>query len=273
MPVNRSALARAAGVSLILRARRHAALGEPVRLAMVDHLLLGDASPGELGDLVDLPTNLLAHHLKALDEGGLIRRVRSEGDRRRSYVQLCLDDPGVAAFLTGSAPWGPGIPGLPAGPGTGVSRVVFVCTHNSARSQLASAAWARVSPIPTASAGTHPVARVHPRAVAAGRRHGLCLAGAKPHPLADTIRAGDLLVAVCDNAHEELANTSAISAKIQRPPLIVGRGWLHWAIPDPVRVETEVAFETAYQHITTWVDRLAAVLDPTRTASSGDRHD
>ena len=46
-----------------------------------------------------------------------------------------------------------------------VSRVVFVCTHNSARSQLATALWAQRSMVPVASAGTRPAARVHPRAV------------------------------------------------------------------------------------------------------------
>ena len=84
-------------VSVERRAAVHAALGEPVRLAIVDRLGPGDASPGELAEAVGLGSNLLAHHLKVLEEAGVIRRVRSEGDRRRSYVQLCLDDPVVWA--------------------------------------------------------------------------------------------------------------------------------------------------------------------------------
>src|SRR4051794_23327028 len=119
---------------LIVRARMHAALGEPVRLAIVDQLTLGDASPGELAAVTGLATNLLAHHLKVLDDAGLIRRARSEGDRRRSYVQLRWDPATVAAL---AGPGGPSAGGRPAGP---VPRVVFVCTHNSARSQLAVAA-------------------------------------------------------------------------------------------------------------------------------------
>ena len=54
---------------------------------------LGDASPSDLAESLDLGTNLLAHHLKVLEAAGVIRRVRSEGDRRRSYVQLRLDNP------------------------------------------------------------------------------------------------------------------------------------------------------------------------------------
>jgi hypothetical protein len=42
------------------RARLHAALGEPARLAIVDLLTLGDAAPSELGKALGLPSNLLA---------------------------------------------------------------------------------------------------------------------------------------------------------------------------------------------------------------------
>ncbi len=224
-------------VSVERRATVHAALGEPVRLAMVDRLGPGDASPGELAEAVGLGSNLLAHHLKVLEEAGVIRRVRSEGDKRRSYVQLCLDDPIIwataQAGLTNRLPCG------------AVPRVVFVCTANSARSQLAAARWNAISPVPAASAGTHPAARVHPRAAAAGRRHGLQLGRVKPVAMEQVVRDGDLVVAVCDNVHEELEH---------------GRARLHWSIPDPVRVDTDEAFETAYADITRRVERLAATV-------------
>ncbi len=234
-----------------VRARMHAALGEPVRLTIVDQLALGDASPGELGSVVELPTNLLAHHLRVLEEAGLIRRVRSEGDKRRSYVQLRWDDPGVARLLSGAV----------LGPGGSVPRVVFVCTHNSARSQLAAAAWARASRIPAASAGTHPAERVHPGAVEVGRRHGLRLGRARTHRVADTLRPGDLIVAVCDNAHEELVAAPPVeAASAPEGQVVAGRGWLHWAVPDPVRAGTDEAFETAYTDLAHRVERLAATL-------------
>src|ERR671910_234849 len=91
--------------SLDGRAAVFAALGEPIRLALVDRLLTGDASPGELASDVGLGSNLLAHHLGVLEDAGIIRRVRSEGDRRRSYVQLRLDHPTVwAAAISGRMP-------------------------------------------------------------------------------------------------------------------------------------------------------------------------
>jgi protein-tyrosine-phosphatase/DNA-binding transcriptional ArsR family regulator len=203
----------------------------------VDLLGPGDASPGELAEAVGLGSNLLAHHLKVLEEAGVIRRVRSEGDRRRSYVQLCLDDPIV---------WAAAQAGLSDRlPAAAVPRVVFVCTANSARSQLAAAKWNAISPVPAASAGTHPAVRVHPRAAATGRRHGLRFGRVKPVGIEQVVRDGDLVVAVCDNVHEELDPAQTR---------------LHWSIPDPVRLDTDEAFETAYTDITRRVERLAATV-------------
>src|SRR2546422_8366321 len=108
---------------VVARARLHAALGEPARLAIVDRLVLGDASPTELGRELGLPSNLLAHHLKLLEQAGVVERSRSEGDRRRTYLRL------RPASLAGLHPAGT----------LSAPRVVFVCTHNSARSQLAAA--------------------------------------------------------------------------------------------------------------------------------------
>jgi hypothetical protein len=84
--------------------------------------------------------------------------------------------------------------------------------------------------------------------------------------VADTMRPGDLIVAVCDNAHEELAAGGARPAADGTP----GRGWLHWAVPDPVRADTDEAFEAAYTDLTHRVDRLAGALASTN-ANTDDR--
>ena len=73
---------------------------------------------------------------------------------------------------------------------SGPVRVLFVCTRNSARSQLAAAAWARRSGIPAASAGTEPADRVHPRAVRVARRHGLAIDPTRTAAVAYAMRAG-----------------------------------------------------------------------------------
>jgi ArsR family transcriptional regulator, arsenate/arsenite/antimonite-responsive transcriptional repressor / arsenate reductase (thioredoxin) len=215
--------------SIDRRATVFAALGDPGRLAVVDALALGDRSPGELGDLLGMPSNLLAHHLRLLEQAGVIERGRSEADRRRTYVRL------VPSAL----------PRAPE-PRVAAPRVVFVCTHNSARSQLASALWARRSPVPVASAGTHPARRVHRRAVSVARRHGLRLDEARPADVAEVVRPDDLVVAVCDSAYEEL-----------------GSAGLHWAVADPVRVDTPAAFERAFEEIELRVGRLAGAMELT----------
>jgi protein-tyrosine-phosphatase len=217
-------------LSLTARARVHAALGDPARLAIVDALTLGDASPGEIATDLAMPTNLVAHHVKVLQEAGLLMRSRSEGDRRRTYLQLV---PGVLSTLTA--------PRLDA-----AQRVVFVCTHNSARSQLAAALWRDRIGGQVASAGTVPAQRVHPRAVRVAHEHGLALDPTGTSHVDDVVHDGDLIIAVCDNAHEDLTG-----------PI---RPRLHWSVPDPVRVDTDEAFEAAYTDLADRIDRIAPAL-------------
>lgn len=204
----------------------HAALGEPARLALVDDLLCSDRSPKELAQRHGLPSNLLAHHLDVLEAAGLIERFVSAGDRRRKYVRLVR-----SALPT----WG--APRLSARP------VLFLCTHNSARSQLAAALWAERVGGAADSAGTHPAASVHRSAVAAARRAGLDLAAAQPK-VVGRIAGTTQVITVCDRAHEELAPAS---------------GWWHWSIPDPVELGTAAAFDAALAdldaRITSLVDR------------------
>ena len=219
-------------LSVEARARVHAALGDSARLAIVDTLLLGDASPGELAQALAMPTNLIAHHLKVLEDTGLLVRTRSEGDRRRTYLRL------VPQALAALSP-----PALRP-----VRRVVFVCTGNSARSQLASALWTGHSPIPAASAGTQPAPRVHPRAVRTARRHGLTIDATATAHVADVIQPDDFVIAVCDNAHEHLPANA-------KPAL-------HWSVPDPAPVDTDAAFEAAYTDIAARIERLAPALTP-----------
>ena len=204
----------------------HAALGDPARLAIVDALCLGDASPGEIARDLAMPTNLVAHHVNVLHHAGLIERNRSEADRRRTYLRL---RPGTLALLTP--------PRLPE-----AARVVFVCTHNSARSQLAAALWRRRTDRPAASAGTLPAQRVHPGAITVAGRHGLRLDPTGTAHVRDVVTDDDLVIAVCDSAHESFGPV---------------KPRLHWSVPDPVRVGTDAAFEAAYTDLAGRIDRLA----------------
>jgi len=203
--------AHARGQSLERRASMYAALGEPARLQIVDDLAVSDRSPKELGERHGLPTNLLAHHLDVLEAAGLIVRFGSAGDRRRKYVRL------VREPLTLLADAEVRVDG----------KVLFLCSHNSARSQLAAALWMARTGQPAESAGTHPAARVHRGAVAAARRAGLDLGDAVPRRV-EEIDHDAQVVTVCDRAHEELEPAPT---------------WWHWSIPDPVETATAAAFD------------------------------
>lgn len=208
------------------RATVHAALADPSRLSVVDRLMSADASPSELQATLSMSSNLLAHHLRVLEQAALVRRTRSEGDRRRIYLTL------NHAELETLAPRGD----------RRVERVVFVCTQNSARSQLATAVWHRRSEVPAVSAGTHPAPRVHPDAVAAARRRNVPIRPQRPRHISGILRPTDLVIAVCDSAHEELP------ADLRR---------MHWSIPDPVRARRRDAFDQALDDLTERIDRFA----------------
>jgi ArsR family transcriptional regulator, arsenate/arsenite/antimonite-responsive transcriptional repressor / arsenate reductase (thioredoxin) len=203
----------------------HAALSDIARLQITDTLLEGDTSPSELAAMLAMPSNLLAHHLHVLEQAGIITRRRSEGDRRRTYLQL------VPGALDSLAP-----PTARA-----ALRVLFVCTANSARSHLAAALWRRASTIPAVSAGTHPAARIDPGAIAAAARHRLPLPRVRPRHISEVRHEGDLVVTVCDLAHEELAEATAV----------------HWSIPDPVPAGDPASFNIALAQLADRVGRLA----------------
>ena len=118
---------------------------------------------------------------------------------------------------------------------------MFVCTHNSARSQLAAALWQSITSAPADSAGTQPARRVHPGAVEAARRAGLDLSGAVPRELAEVELTDRLIITVCDRAHEEL----------EPPP-----AWLHWSVPDPVATPTKAAFDRTVTELRQRIDHL-----------------
>lgn len=219
------------------RARVHAALADPARLAIVDELALSDRSPVELRRALGIESNLLAHHLQVLEDIGLVVRSASHGDRRRRYVRLVPDR--LSALLV--------VPALRA------AGVVFVCTANSARSQLAAALWNAASDVPAVSAGTEPADRVHPGATRAARRRGLDLSGAAPRRFEPHQGVDRLVVTVCDVAHEELAAWEAAS---ELPVL-------HWSVADPAEAADPRAFDRAADTLAERVDALSTrVLAP-----------
>jgi ArsR family transcriptional regulator, arsenate/arsenite/antimonite-responsive transcriptional repressor / arsenate reductase (thioredoxin) len=217
-------------VSVEERAARFAALGDPHRLAIVDALVPGDLTVQEAAAVAAAPMNLVSHHLAVLEVAGLIERRVSEGDRRRRYLVLQRD--AMAGLL----------PVAGAAPPTGA--VVFVCTHNSARSQFAEGLWRLRTGGAATSAGSRPSRRVHPQAVRAALRRGVDLSSAVPRGYAAVALEPSLVVSVCDRAREGAIPFDAPQ--------------VHWSVPDPVEAGSAAAFSRAFDEISERVEWLAA---------------
>lgn len=214
------------------QATLHAALADPHRLAIADQLALSDRSPSELAAALETESNLVAHHLAVLESVGLIERVTSQGDRRRRYIRLRPEGRTIIQPSHRIA----------------TRRIVFVCTENAARSQLAQGIWNQTHTLHAISAGTRPASRLHPRTIRAAARRGIDLTHARPNPL-PKLDSGDLLITVCDRAHEDL------------PPGETRR--IHWSLPDPATSTDEDAYDAAAtdlaERIATLIPRVQSV--------------
>jgi protein-tyrosine-phosphatase len=96
--------------------------------------------------------------------------------------------------------------------------------------------------VPAASAGTRPAAAIDPGAIDAAGRRRLPLPRLRPRPVADVRHPGDLIVTVCDRAHEELGALAAV----------------HWSVPDPVPAGDPESFDAALDEL----DHRVRVLAP-----------
>ncbi|WP_327396915.1 arsenate reductase/protein-tyrosine-phosphatase family protein [Streptomyces phaeochromogenes] len=106
-------------------------------------------------------------------------------------------------------------------PGVGLTRVLFVCTHNAGRSQMAAALLAHraAGRVTVSSAGTHPAAEVEPAVAQVLTEAGLDLTDAFPKPLTEeVVQAADVVITMgCGDAC----------------PILPGRRYLDWPITDP----------------------------------------
>ena len=217
-------------MDLARRADLFAAFGDPHRLAMIDALALGDLTAREVADAAGIEMNLASFHLRTLEAVGLVERRVSEGDHRRRYVVLrreVLRD--LIPVVTAAMP---------------VGDVLFVCTHNSARSQFAAGLWRMRTGAAATSAGSEPSARVHPQAVRAAARRGVDLRDAVPRGYDQVHSEPVFVVSVCDRAREAGIPFAA--------PV------LHWSVPDPVGAGGARAFTSAFAEISDRIEWLAA---------------
>ena len=198
------------------RAQMFAALGDRLRLDIVDELTLSDRTPGELIQKFEIPSALLAHHLDVLENAQIVERIESSADRRKRFVRLA--ERNLPILLSSKYP----------------GNIQFICRHNSARSQLAAAIWKKFVGTAATSAGTEPAKTVHPLTIQIAKRHNLDLGQAIPRKYRPTSAHGRLEITVCDQSHDDLSMPLSRS---------------HWSLPDPTNVGTIAAFEQTYQEL------------------------
>ncbi len=214
-------------------------LGEPIRWRLIQALAESDRLIQELARQVGQPLNLVSYHLRQLREAGLITERRSSLDARATYCSLDLDrladlyrsagralHPTLVTQFDGTRPVHP-------------LRVLFLCTHNAARSQMAEGLLreAVAGRWFVASAGSQP-GGVHPLAVSTLADRGVDIrAQMSKDPDQLVVREYDLVISLCDRVRAERIVFP------NRPRRA------HWSLPDPLaspkRAQPRVFRETA----------------------------
>ncbi len=236
-------------------------LADETRWRLVNELRWSDRQVSDLCGRIGLPQNLISYHLGLLRQSGLIQSHRSDADGRALYYGLNLT--GLHAGLDGinRALY---LDDHPATRLAAIGPILFVCTRNSARSQMAEG-WLRhlsESRVIARSAGTTP-ASVHPLAVQAMSEVGIDIGHQYAKSL-DTIvdLAPQTVVTVCDLAREQ--------CEFQPPAPLQ----LHWSIPDPVSAHYEkgdpiTAFRAARDELGHRVAGLLSLLSIANSSRPG----
>ncbi len=196
----------------------------PLRWRLLGELARSDRQVRELKALVGQPQSLVSYHLGQLRAAGLVTMRRSSADRRDAYYSVDLARCGDSLAAAGAA-LHPGLQLIvpPAGEFPGGVRVLFACTGNSARSQMAEAFAEHLSggTILAVSAGSRPKP-LHPNAVLVMREHGIDIADrASKHLNAFAGQRFDYVISLCDRVRE-------VCPEFPGHPQVV-----HWSIPDP----------------------------------------
>ena len=215
--------------------------GEPVRWRLLSELARSDRRVGELTELVGQPQNAVSYHLSRLRAGGLVSTRRSSADGRDSYYRIELTRCAQLLAATGAA-LHPGLATTAAPAAAHRStpvRVLFLCTGNSSRSQIAEALLQQAAGTRArvASAGSNPKP-VHPNTLRVMREYGIDVTGRRSKHL-DTLagRRFDYVITLCDKVREVCPEFSG------------GPQAIHWSIPDPAAAGSGRASYPAFRAV------------------------
>jgi protein-tyrosine-phosphatase/DNA-binding transcriptional ArsR family regulator len=223
---------------------------DPLRWALLQALAQSDRKVAELCTALGRPQNLVSYHLRRLREGGMVSSRRSSADARDTYYALDLARC-AQLFADASASLHPGLPPATprsekalAAPGRSVS-VLFLCTGNSSRSQIAEALFNQALEVNraagslgrAASAGSHPKP-IHPETIRVLAGYGIETAGLRSKHLSEFLDGGfDFVVTLCDKVREVCPEFAGHPEPI------------HWSIPDPVAAEDGPARRKAFDDV------------------------
>lgn len=216
-------------------------LAHDLRWSLVAALARSDHRVNELVRLLGQPMNLVSYHLKQLRDQHLVTERRSSADGRDVYYSLDLDLLRTRYFAAGTALH----PALKSADQeqAGVlqdrapTRVLFLCTHNSARSQMAEGIVRHLGAgqVAVFSAGSQP-SEVHPDAVRAMAAIGIDISQQQSKHL-DTFAGQpfDYIITVCDWVRE-------VCPIFPNDP-----EQIHWSFADPAAVDDAGARERTFQ--------------------------
>jgi ArsR family transcriptional regulator, arsenate/arsenite/antimonite-responsive transcriptional repressor / arsenate reductase (thioredoxin) len=209
-------------------------LAHEVRWQVLVALARSDRRVQELVDLLQRPQNLISYHLRRLREGQVVRERRSSADSRDVYYSLDVAQL-RALYLDSGLALHPALvgevtvePGTASGERVGKRpwRVLFLCTHNSARSQLAEGILRTHGGdrVVAFSAGSEP-GQVHALAVQAAATLGIDISQQhSKHMDQFTGQQFDYVITVCDSVREVC------------PVFPHAPEQIHWSFPDPAAV-------------------------------------
>ncbi|MHA6695926.1 arsenate reductase/protein-tyrosine-phosphatase family protein [Homoserinimonas sp. A520] len=242
--------------------------GHPIRWQLLSELARSDRQVRELTTLTGQGQSLTSYHLSQLRRAGLVSMRRSSADKRDSYYSLDLAVCGERLTDAGAA-LHPGLrlrPGAPQSPDRWPARppvrVLFLCTGNSSRSQMAEAILRQLGGgrIEVASAGSHPKT-VHPNAVRVMRERGIDIGGHRSKHLNEFVEQRfDYVISLCDRVRE-------VCPEFPGSPSVA-----HWSIPDPAVAAAEdedsyPAFVRTTDELNTRIRFLLSTLEHSLTSS------
>jgi protein-tyrosine-phosphatase len=204
-------------------------VADPQRWTLLEELGRSDRTVGELVELTDKPQNLVSYHLGELREAGLVSSRRSSHDGRDTYYRANIQRCGELLVTVGSA-LHRGIDLRPASPVASDrprskrrSRVLFLCTGNSSRSQMAEAMLRRLmdGAVDVRSAGSHP-RPLHAYAVDVMAERAIDISSQESKHLDRFARSRfDRVITLCDKVREVCPEFPGVAATA------------HWSMADP----------------------------------------